>query len=343
MTIPTYKNNIDLSGNALLNHKLEHTAVLPGTPFEGNNLVDTSGGAGNSIYRVYLNGVWVDVGTGITTITSSTTALTAVKTGLSYAIALALANGTNAGLMSSTHYDDANNATASATNGTIVKRDGVTGGVTLATVSLTTGTISTTPSNVNDLVNKSYVDSAVASGGSINDIDCSANPDYPVAAKGDLYHVTVAGRIGGAAGELVEVGDSFKAKAIGVTGDQATVGSNWIIMQNNLDAATTTVSGHIRIATPAEVTAGVLTNVAVSPANLASGSLGKSIGLIGDGSATDIVYTHNLGEQFCQVQVYDAITNGEIGCGTDLTNTTTCTLSFSVAPASNEFRVVVIG
>lgn len=65
--------------------------------------------------------------------------------------------------------------------------------------------------------------------------DCSANPNYPSASKGDCYTVSVAGKIGGASGVTVEAGDVFRALADNAGGTQAGVGSSWAIVQSNLD------------------------------------------------------------------------------------------------------------
>lgn len=43
--------------------------------------------------------------------------------------------------------------------------------------------------------------------------DCSGNPNYPAASAGDLYIVTVAGKIGGSSGVSVSVGDFFFTEA----------------------------------------------------------------------------------------------------------------------------------
>jgi hypothetical protein len=69
-------------------------------------------------------------------------------------------------------------------------------------------------------------------------IDCSGNPNYPAADKGDVYVASVAGKIGGASGIGVEVGDTMYCKQDGtVSGDQATVGAYWVIIQANIDGA----------------------------------------------------------------------------------------------------------
>jgi hypothetical protein len=65
--------------------------------------------------------------------------------------------------------------------------------------------------------------------------DCSANPNYPAASAGYLYKVSVAGKIGGAAGLSVEVGDSLLCLVDGsAAGTQAAVGANWAVLQANV-------------------------------------------------------------------------------------------------------------
>lgn len=69
-------------------------------------------------------------------------------------------------------------------------------------------------------------------------IDCSTNPNYPAASAGWTYKVSVAGKIGGAAGANVEVGDTLTCIVDGsAAGTQAAVGANWVIVQTNIDGA----------------------------------------------------------------------------------------------------------
>lgn len=68
--------------------------------------------------------------------------------------------------------------------------------------------------------------------------DCSANPNYPAADAGWTYKVSVAGKIGGASGAVVEVGDMLLCLVdSSASGNQATVGANWDITQTNIDGA----------------------------------------------------------------------------------------------------------
>lgn len=67
-------------------------------------------------------------------------------------------------------------------------------------------------------------------------IDASTNPNYPAASAGWTYKISVAGKIGGASGVNVEVGDSITCIVDGTAaGTQASVGANWIVMQTNID------------------------------------------------------------------------------------------------------------
>ncbi len=68
-------------------------------------------------------------------------------------------------------------------------------------------------------------------------IDASANPNYPAASKADAYVFSVAGKIGGASGVTVAVGDLLLAIADNAGGTQASVGTSWIVLEKNLIGA----------------------------------------------------------------------------------------------------------
>lgn len=64
---------------------------------------------------------------------------------------------------------------------------------------------------------------------------------------------------------------------------------------------------------------------------------------IGNGSATSIAVTHNLGTLDVIVSVYLVATGEEVDCDVVKTSGNVVTLSFAVAPAASSLRVVVIG
>ncbi|MET4197294.1 hypothetical protein ABIB96_001282 [Bradyrhizobium sp. LA3.X] len=90
---------------------------------------------------------------------------------------------------------------------------------------------------------KAYADARIAAQDAMvfkGVTDCSGNPNYPAADRGHTYRVSVAGKIGGASGVVVEVGDMFICLTDGTaSGNHATVGAQWSIIQANIDGAVT--------------------------------------------------------------------------------------------------------
>ena len=65
---------------------------------------------------------------------------------------------------------------------------------------------------------------------------------------------------------------------------------------------------------------------------------------VGDGSNTSYTITHNLNTKDVEVTVYDnSSPYAEVVCDVQHTSTSAITLLFSVAPTSNQYRVVVHG
>jgi hypothetical protein len=71
----------------------------------------------------------------------------------------------------------------------------------------------------------------------MGDLDASSNPNYPSANKGDAYVISVAGKVGGASGKSVDVGDMVLAKADNAGGTEASVGTSWTVIEHNLVGA----------------------------------------------------------------------------------------------------------
>lgn len=109
---------------------------------------------------------------------------------------------------------------------------------------------------------------------------------------------------------------------------------------------TTTDKGVVRLATQAEVDAGVVNSAAITPATLkaASGTVKRFAATIGDGTATSIAVTHSLATDDVQVQAYLLVApKRTIVVEVQRTSVNQVTLSFAVAPAANSVRVVVVG
>lgn len=90
---------------------------------------------------------------------------------------------------------------------------------------------------------KTYVDGIVGANDAmvfLGVIDASGNPNYPAANRGSTYKISVAGKIGGASGINVEIGDMIICITDGTSsGTQAGVGAQWVIIQTNIDGAVT--------------------------------------------------------------------------------------------------------
>lgn len=115
---------------------------------------------------------------------------------------------------------------------------------------------------------KAYVDAAVVGLFDYKGaIDCSANPNYPAALKGDAYQVTVAGKIGGASGTVVEAGDLVIASADNAGGTQASVGTSWFILNVNITGGG---GGGGAAATTTEQLTGTSTTVFATPDSVAA-------------------------------------------------------------------------
>jgi len=123
--------------------------------------------------------------------------------------------------------------------------------------------------NPQEPITKIQFDTYVSAvGGNRGAIDCSTNPNYPASNQGDRWEVTVAGKIGGALGINVDVYDEIVCKTTSVSGNQATVGANFYIVQGNIERATETTSGYIQLATDVEVQAGTDNSKAVTSLKL---------------------------------------------------------------------------
>lgn len=99
-------------------------------------------------------------------------------------------------------------------------------------------------------------------------INAAANPNYPAGQVGDAYTISVAGKIGGALGDDVQVRDVIYCTANNAGGTKAAVGNSWNIIQSNLVQATEAIAGFAQIATQAEVNAGADNSKFLTPLKL---------------------------------------------------------------------------
>lgn len=123
----------------------------------------------------------------------------------------------------------------------------------LATTASVTSAIATHAAAVDPHGDRAYANGLIAAADALvfkGVLDCSASPNYPAADAGWTYRVSVAGKIGGASGQVVEVGDILLCTVDGTSsGTQAGVGANWSIIQTNIDGAVigpaSSIAGHV--------------------------------------------------------------------------------------------------
>ena len=163
--------------------------------------------------------------------------------------------------------------------------------------------------------------------------------------KGYAYVVTAAGTF---FTEPLQIGDMVIAQQ-----DNPTTLAHWTTVNKNIPdivSASETAEGIIELATQAEVNSGIDVTRAVTSATLHT-KMKLSSGLsparvfivkIGNGSATSFSIKHGLtSEVVCQV--YDESTGEYVYCDMRRDDGNNITLSFAIAPTTDQFKVVIIG
>ena len=185
----------------------------------------------------------------------------------------------------------------------------VTGNLT-GTASLATEVTATANNSTDETVYLTFVDGATGDQGIETDTGLNYNP-----STGVLTTTSVTGNL---------TGTVLTASQTNITGVGTITTGTWA-------------------ATDVAVTHGGTgaSNAADARSNL--GATTKVTGTIGDGSATAIAVTHNLGTNDVICEVYDASSLETVECEVDRTSTNAVTFTFASAPSSNAMKVVIIG
>jgi len=318
--------NIDLVKNQLLQAVIEVLAAAPTSPVEGQMYYNST----DQTAYIRSNSSWIDLGnSGITNLTytpSPTNGVVVSDTGTDATIPLA--DTTNAGLMSNTQFDKLEFIT-------------VTGNIDLDFI------LNSVLTNTQDI---SDIENAIVGGLTyVGSYDAATNsPDLDTAPSGvttgDTYTVSVSGTF---YTEDVQPGDMIIANV-----DNPSSVTDWSIINKNIPDivdSSETEKGIIQIATQVEADAGTDDTKAITSLKLetrlsALPLLTKVTQTIGDGTATAIPVTHNLGNAFVTAQIYETFAPfAQVEACIELTDQNTTTFSFNTAPTTNQYTVVIIG
>lgn len=144
--------------------------------------------------------------------------------------------------------------------------------------------------------------------------------------------------------EGTSAGSSFRQTQVNFTLDSGNV--IWTSFGTSAPSATETTAGIAELATQAETDTGTDDARIVTPSKLANwaGRKLKFAQTIGDGSATSFNIDHNFGTRDVTVAVYrNSGSYDTVLADETRPSTNRVTVAFSSAPASNAFRVVVLG
>lgn len=340
--------DLDLNKNQLLNAVVQNLATAPSSPVQGQIYWDT---AQDTLFVWNADeGAWIDLGSdGITNLSYTASASNGIVTSDTGTDAtIPLADGVNAGLFSPTEKSKLSGIEAGA-QANVAE--------TLTSISIAANVITYTDEDGNDtdLDLSTYLDDtnlARLTSGSIDGstgiatftrddastftIDMSSLLDA-ISLNNTLTSTSTTQGLTAAQGKVLkDLIDAINPTTGTNTGDEA--------------SATTTVEGIVELATQTEVNTGTDATRVVTPSTLRStlgitGTLSTTLTysqLVG-GFGSSQVITHNIGNQFVQVSVYEVAGMDKVECEVELTSANTTTLKFNTTPSANSLRVVITG
>lgn len=312
--MPKILTNIDMNKNEVQNAVIQNLAAAPSNPKAGQQYFSTT----DKVMYVYDGTEWKAGGSGseYTLPTASASQKGGIKVG----------NGLKmTGEVLSTDIPEATTSAAGLMNASDkTKLNGVTAGANpnvIESVKVNGTALSVTGKAVNiDLTSKAdLVDGKVPANQLPSFVDDVLEYDnltaFPTTGESGIIYVAL------------DTNKTYRWS-----------GSAYVEIANALDYAT-----------QAEAEAGtentkVMTPLRVKQAIAAlAGTINKYSATVGDGTNTEITVTHNLNSKDVIVQVYEVSSNETVIVDVVRTTVNAITLKFATAPASNAYKVVVVG
>lgn len=310
-----YLNNLDLNKNQLQQAVIQTASSDPSSPVAGQIYYNTT----DNVLKFYNGTAFVSAGGDLTAVTSATTGQLTIANGTGPIPALTVVTGAVA------------NAGAALATGDQIY-DFVTTGINARIQNITN------PTGAQDVATKAYVDT-VATGlleykGAYN-----ASTNSPALTggsniasdKGDTYTVTADGSF---LGEQVRIGDLIIVE-VAIAASSTPALTSFTIVQSNVDLATAAATSG---ATVKGISGYDSNNFSVSAGFV---SLKKFSASIGDGSNTSYTVNHALGSRDVIVQLYDNSSYDTVIADVVRTDTNNVTIAFTVAPSTNDIRVLI--
>ena len=148
-----------------------------------------------------------------------------------------------------------------------------------------------------------------------------------------------------AAAVMIEEGTTLANTQWIMTTDNVTLGSTSLTWVQFGGGQTYTAGNGLTLSTnDFNVGAGTGITVAADTVSVDTSLVARwKTGTLGDGSSTSIALNHALGNRNIICQIYDATTYAVVDCDIVLTDTNNVTVTFAVAPTSNQYRYAIVG
>lgn len=332
--------SFDGTATASISATIAANSVALGTDTTGDYVASVSGGTG----------VTVTGGTGEGS-TPSVSIGQAVGTTDSPTFAGVTGGNVQVGVTGDNEIDTSSgNLTIDSAGGTVTVDDNliVSGDLT---VSGTTTTVNTETLLVADnliTLNSNVTGSPTENAGIEIERGTSANVELRWNETNDTWEAT---RDGSTYANLVLAGDDIATSDITNFAEdvQDTIGNiltDGTTIDFTYNDGTPSISAEVILATTSylSTTGGLGVDISAVETKLVTDSFTKkATANVGNGSNTSFAVNHNLGTRDVQVQVYDNVSYDTVECDVVRTNSNTVTVSFTVAPTTDAYRVVVIG